>query len=194
MVALALALAWAVGHVVSDDLLQRADAGADRAAVAAAAVLVGALAAALLLLLRRRPRALPGLLELHDAAGILVVLGPALALQMVVGSWLLAGLPGHPDVRSLVLASISVIAAAAALVGLVAGLRFQRASWRKLALGGLAMVAVKVVRVDLSEVDIAYRVLSFLGLGACMLLGAIAYGRALRRFGAHADPASDDRR
>ena len=52
---------------------------------------------------------------------------------------------------------------------------------RKLALGGLAVVAAKVVFVDLSEVAIAYRVLSFVGLGACLLLGAIAYGRALAR-------------
>jgi hypothetical protein len=53
--ALALGLAWAVGHVVADELLQRAQGGAARAAVAVAALLVGVTALALLLLLRRRP-------------------------------------------------------------------------------------------------------------------------------------------
>jgi len=187
---LALGLVWAVGHVVVDELLERADAGSARAAVAVAAVLVGALALALLVLLRRGPRAFATVAELHDLAGILVVLGPALALQMVIGSWLYAQGPRDPHVWSLVLASMSVIGAVASLAGLVAGLRFQREPWRKLALGGLAAVAVKVVLVDLSEVDIAYRVLSFVGLGACMLLGAIAYGRALRRYGVAGDPSA----
>jgi uncharacterized membrane protein len=109
----------------------------------------------------------------------------------VVGSWLFAQMPGDPGLWSLMLASISVIAALAALLGLVASLRFQRELWRKLALGGLVAVAAKVVLVDLSEVDIAYRVLSFVGLGACMLLGAIAYGRALQRFQREAGSRDD---
>lgn len=190
VVALALALAWAVGHVVTDELLTRADSGASRAAVAVASVLVGALALAILLQLRRRPRASAMLAESHDMAGVLVGLGPALALQLVITSWLFASMP---DPRSLVLASSSVVAAVVSLAGLVAGLRFQREPWRKLALGGLVVVAIKVVLVDLSKVDIATRVLSFVGLGACMLLGAIAYGRALRRYGSAAEPAAGDR-
>lgn len=183
VVALALALAWAVGHVALDGLLRRPEASAGRAAVAAAAGLVGALALVILLQLRRRPRAFAALAELHDVAGVLVVVGPAVALQLLVTSWLYAQWLGHPGLGSLVLAGMSVIGAVAALVGLVAGLRFQREAWRKLALVGLVAVAVKLVLVDLSEVDVAYRVLSFVGLGACMLLGAIAYGRALRRHG-----------
>jgi hypothetical protein len=192
LITLALALAWAVGHVALDELLRRPEASDARAAVAVVGVLVGVLGTALLLLLRRRSGAFAVVAELHDVAGVLVVLGPALALEMVVASWLFVQMPGDPGLWSLVLASISVIAALASLSGLVAGLRFQRELWRKLALGGLVAVAVKVVLVDLSEVDIAYRVLSFVGLGACMLLGAIAYGRALRRWSAAPAPPDDD--
>lgn len=183
VVALAFGLAWAVGHVALDGLLEAASAGAARAAVAGAAVLAGAAALALLVLLRRRVPTLVAVAEAHDIAGVVVVLGSGLALQLGVAAWLGAQMAGDPDRWSLVLASMSVLAALAALVGLVAGLRLQREAWRKLALGGLVAVAAKVVLVDLEEVDIAYRVLSFVGLGACLLLGAIAYGRALRRLG-----------
>lgn len=186
-VALALGLAWAVGHVGLDGLLEDATVGAARATVAGAAGLAGAASLALLVLLRRRAPGLLGVAEPHDIAGVVAVLGVGVALQMVVTSWLYTRMLGHPGLWSLVLASMSVIAAVAALAGLVAGLRFQREPWRKLALGGLVLVAVKVVLVDLSEVDVAYRVLSFVGLGACMLLGAIAYGRALRRYGVPAE-------
>lgn len=180
---LALGLAWAVAHTWLDRLLEDPTQGAARATIAAAAVLAGAAGLSLVVLLRRRVPQLVGVAETHDLAGVVVVLGVGVALQMGVASWLFTQLPGHAGLRSLVVASISVIAAVAALAGLVAGLRFQREPWRKLALGGLVAVAVKVVLVDLSEVDVAYRVLSFVGLGACMLLGAIAYGRALRRYG-----------
>jgi uncharacterized membrane protein len=190
MIALALGLAWAVGHAVFDHLLDHADAGAARAAVAVAAFVLGAMGLALLLLLRRSSLPFAAIAEQHDAAGLVAVLGPALALQMLVGSWLFSAMPGDPGLWSLILASMSVIAALASLLGLVAGLRLQRETWRKLALGGLVAVAAKVVLVDLSEVDIAYRVLSFVGLGACMLLGAIAYGRALKH--ASDTPAGDE--
>lgn len=183
VVALALGLAWAVGHVALDGLLEDASAGVARAVVAGAAALAGTAGLALLVLLRRRVPALAAVAEPHDIAGVVVVLGYGLALQMAVASWLGAQMSGDPGRWSLVLASTSVIAALAALVGLVLGLRLQREAWRKLALGGLVAVAAKVVLVDLEEVDIAYRVLSFVGLGACLLLGAIAYGRALRRLG-----------
>lgn len=187
VVALALGLAWAAGHVAFDGLLEHVSAGTARAMVAGAAVLAGTAGLALLVLLRRRVPGLVGVAEPHDIAGVVVVLGFGLALQLVVTSWLCDRMPTDPSRWSLVLASSSVIAAAAALVGLVAGLRLQREPWRKLALGGLVAVAAKVVLVDLEEVDIAFRVLSFVGLGACMLLGAIAYGRALRRLGGAAD-------
>lgn len=181
MFAVCLGLVWTVAHVVYEDLLQDASADDARSAVAMAALLLGALGAVLLVLLRRDPRGRTVAAESHDAAGIVAVLGPALALQMFVITALFSSMPGHPGLWSLELASISVIAAVAALVGLVAGLRLHRESWRKLALAGLVVVAAKLVFIDLSEVDVAYRVLSFVGLGACMLLGAIAYGRALQR-------------
>jgi uncharacterized membrane protein len=188
VIGLALGLAWAVGHVVLDGLLELEAAGAGRAAVAVVGVVVGVAGLALLVRLRQRDPGLAAVAEPHDIAGVVVALGGGLAVQMVVASWLCARMPTDPARWSLVLASLSVIGALVALGGLVVGLRLQREAWRKLALGGLVAVAAKVVVVDLSEVDIAYRVLSFVGLGACMLLGAIAYGRALRGLRSPGDP------
>jgi uncharacterized membrane protein len=48
-------------------------------------------------------------------------------------------------------------------------------------LTGLLATVVKVLVVDLDGVDLEWRMLIFLGLGALLLAGAYLYARAVRR-------------
>jgi uncharacterized membrane protein len=67
---------------------------------------------------------------------------------------------------------------AMALVGM--GLRFDDRMSRLTGLVLFALVAVKVFLFDLSSLDMIWRVLSFLSVGAVLLLGSFAYLRASR--------------
>ncbi|MEM7160171.1 MAG: DUF2339 domain-containing protein [Myxococcota bacterium] len=181
VLAISVALSWATYHLIEGGLFHRATEGGPRLVIAGTCVAVAATAYALLRRLRAGDGSAHRDEQTHDMTGILVALGVVIAVQMLVTHGVFATVTDTPDRWSINVASVSVVGAVATLLGLVLGLRLRREAWRKLALGGLAVVAAKVVFIDLSEVGIAYRVLSFVGLGACLLLGAIAYGRALAR-------------
>jgi len=79
--------------------------------------------------------------------------------------------------------SLSVLWAVYASAALVVGF------WRKLrplrfaALGLFALTALKVVIVDLAELERVYRIVSFLGLGVLMMAASYLYHRVERRVG-----------
>jgi uncharacterized membrane protein len=117
----------------------------------------------------------------HDSAGLLAAFSGGLAAMIAV-SWLVTHLHlgGNVDpssARSLAQAGYSSAWAACALFLLIRGLREKRSLWRIMALTWLALTGLKLVFVDLSNVDLAWRVISFVSLGACLLAGAHAYRR-----------------
>jgi uncharacterized membrane protein len=63
------------------------------------------------------------------------------------------------------------------VVGFVAGLLVRRIDLRQTGLGLLALTTLKVFLVDLSSLDVAYRVISLIALGVLLLGSAWAYGR-----------------
>jgi uncharacterized membrane protein len=67
---------------------------------------------------------------------------------------------------------LSVTWAISGIVAFVAGLRFRRSEIRQAGLGLLAIAAAKVFLFDLSELDVAYRVVSLVALGVILLLSA----------------------
>ncbi len=74
--------------------------------------------------------------------------------------------------------ALTLLWAALGIVAFVIGLRTRSVAWR---LGGLALLAVttaKVVLVDLSDLDVAYRVVSLIGLGLVLLAGAWLWQRS----------------
>jgi uncharacterized membrane protein len=72
----------------------------------------------------------------------------------------------------------------------IVGLRGGRYEWRLAGLALLAVATVKVVLVDLSDLDVAYRVVSLIGLGLVLLAGAWLWQRARVRVDGDA-PGSD---
>jgi uncharacterized membrane protein len=67
---------------------------------------------------------------------------------------------------------------------LIAGLRADqnsRSSWRQLGLAAIAAAGIKVVLFDLAAAAMVWRALSFVGIGAVLIMGAFAYSRAHQR-------------
>lgn len=83
--------------------------------------------------------------------------------------------------------ALSILWAILGVVGFVAGLLVRRLELRQAGLGLLALTTAKVFLVDLSSLDVAYRVISFIALGVLLLGSAWAYGR-LKPKGSTATP------
>lgn len=83
----------------------------------------------------------------------------------------------YAGARSLNQAGWSVCWAVAGLSLLLRGLYARRGLWRKAGLALLFTTAGKLLVVDLVSVSMIWRVLSFVGLGVCMLAGAYFYRR-----------------
>jgi hypothetical protein len=129
---------------------------------------------------------------IHDAAGIITAVAIALLAML---TWVAVAPLLTPDLfvaASLLQVGWSVALAAVALGLVVVGLRRDRSTWRRLGIAALFAVAGKVVFVDLAAVALAWRVVSFVGLGACLIAGAWAYGRFEKRL-APSDLAGDPR-
>lgn len=143
---------------------------------------VGVAALAFLIVVRFRAR-LEGEPEtawvghVHDISGVLVVGALLLvALHLVAGS--VPSLTSDPsNAGSLVQAGFSVCGAVAGLFLLVRGLLARRSTWTRVGMLALFATSAKLAAVDLLQVSMIWRVLSFVGLGACLLLGAYAYRR-----------------
>lgn len=65
------------------------------------------------------------------------------------------------------------------LGSLVAGLRGHQPRWRELGLTAIAVAGCKVVLIDLARRR--WRALAFMGIGAVLIAGAMAYSRAQQR-------------
>jgi hypothetical protein len=79
---------------------------------------------------------------------------------------------------------LSVVWAAGAVVALGIGLWRDVPALRVTAIGVLAVTAGKVLLVDLGEMDALYRIVSFIVLGAVLLLASFLYARLRRPEGA----------
>ena len=101
------------------------------------------------------------------AAAGLVGLGMYLAVPLAVPA---LTAPAH-----------TVILATVGLGLLIAGLRLERQAWRHVGLAAIALAGGKIVVFDLAHAALVARALSFIGIGAVLILGAIAYGNAYRR-------------
>jgi uncharacterized membrane protein len=103
-------------------------------------------------------------------AALLVYLGSVLIVDTV-------GVDRLGETRQAGQTWLSAFWTVTGLGAVIVGLVRRRADVR---LGGLALLGVAIAKVwtyDLSELDALARVLSFLGLGALLLVGAFAYGR-----------------
>jgi len=75
----------------------------------------------------------------------------------------------------------TVVLAAAGLGLVVAGLRLDHKQWRYVGLANVGLGAAKVAVVDTAHAALPVRGLSFIAVGAILILGAYAYRRAARR-------------
>jgi uncharacterized membrane protein len=91
------------------------------------------------------------------------------------------------------MALISVAWALYATVLLVIGIARNLQSWRWLALGLLGVTLLKVLFLDMAEVRQLWRVLSFLALGALLMICSYVYSRHERMKRTGAMPAPDKR-
>ncbi|MEM6994861.1 MAG: DUF2339 domain-containing protein, partial [Myxococcota bacterium] len=119
--------------------------------------------------------------DVADLGGVLVAGFVGVALGVVAPRLV----PDFPD------AARTAAIAVTGLALIVAGLRIDRATWRHLGLAGIAVAAGKVLVLDTAGATLAGRALSFIGLGAVLILGAFAYSRAQRRAGKATPPATD---
>lgn len=172
---LALAAAVALASEAPPEALRVPVDGFASAAVAVAAVVAAAAALAWLtrdLVLREDDDVRPWQLFAAVAAAGAVYL-PSLAIVAGFGT---DGIEAEQTPQVVLSAFWAVTGLVAVLVGLVRDLRAVR-------LGGLALLGVAVAKVfvyDLSELDSAYRALSFIALGLLLLGAAFAYQRARR--------------
>jgi uncharacterized membrane protein len=138
--------------------------------------------AALAVLLELRLRTLAGTpderwaTQIADTSGLLrpaaLLSASMLLVTAAVGAWLAP--EWHESVNQ---AGWSVCMAVAGLSLLLRGLKHRRRLWRTAGMVVLFGTAWKVVAVDLERVAQVWRVLSFAGLGLCLLIGAYAYRR-----------------
>lgn len=76
---------------------------------------------------------------------------------------------------------LSVLWTVYAFAAMAAGLRWRQPAMRFGALGLFAVTIIKVVFVDLSQLDAGYRILSFVVLGALLILASFVYTRHGKR-------------
>ena len=152
-----------------DRLIIRASAAVEPAifnpGMLAVAALTAALAARAFLAPRDRDARIAGILA-----------GAALVYTLSIGTVdvfqaRLGGDVAPEEIRKQAQVALSVLWAVLGVAGFVIGLVRVSLYARLFGLGLLALVTVKVFVIDLSELDVAYRVLSFLALGL-LLLGA----------------------
>ena len=105
------------------------------------------------------------------------LVGIAAAALLGIGLYLAVPL----TVPALTAPAHTVILATVGLGLLVAGLRLQRQAWRHVGLAAIGLAGAKIVVFDLAHAPLPARALSFIGIGAVLILGAIAYGNAHRR-------------
>ena len=88
-----------------------------------------------------------------------------------------AGSTAFGDPRLARQVAFSIFWSLFAVSSVVAGFRFRTAGLRYFGLGLFAVTLLKVVLVDMGQVQTGYRVLSFLGLGLLMMGTSVLYGK-----------------
>lgn len=128
----------------------------------------GLAAAGFVLLVRARPQA--GASNEYETLGL--VTAGFVALLALGGLGL--ALPHRPAVTTVVLTATGL--------GLVAaGLRFDHKLWRYVGLSGIGIGAAKLALIDTANAALVVRGVSFIAVGAILILGAYVYRRAARR-------------
>jgi uncharacterized membrane protein len=90
-----------------------------------------------------------------------------------------AGIFADPDRAEQV--ALSIFWSVFAISLMIAGFVWRTAGFRYVGLGLFAVVLLKVVTVDLSQVSTGYRILSFIGLGGLLLGTSVLYGKVSPR-------------
>jgi uncharacterized membrane protein len=164
-------LALAVGHAL---IVEAPPAsifdGVESLGAAAIALSACAIAAFVCAHFGRRVSAEAAQAAAFGGATLLVYLGSVAIVDTV-------GIYGLGETRQAGQAWLSAFWTVTGLGAVIVGLLRRRADVR---LGGLALLAVAIGKVwtyDLAELDELARVLSFVGLGILLLIGAFAYGR-----------------
>jgi uncharacterized membrane protein len=164
-------LVLAVGHTVLFEAPPKAifDGVPD---LAEAAFAIGACAAGALAIARSARRVSPEAAQLAAFAGatLLVYLGSVVIVDTV-------GVDAGGDTRQAGQAWLSAFWTVTGLGAVVLGLVRRRPDVRLFGLGLLAVAIGKVWIYDLAELEALARVLSFVGLGALLLVGSFAYAR-----------------
>ncbi|MEA2735071.1 MAG: hypothetical protein QOE14_1522, partial [Humisphaera sp.] len=73
--------------------------------------------------------------------------------------------------------ALSIFWSAFAIGSIVAGFKFRTAGVRYFGLGLFALTLLKIGVVDLQNAETGYRILSFMGLGALLLITSVLYGK-----------------
>jgi len=115
--------------------------------------------------------------RVHDYAGVILAGALLVVAMLLVSGWVPALNTDPENADSINQAGWSVCWAIAGLVLLLRGLLTRCVTWRRAGMLALFATGTKLVAVDLVHVSMLWRVLSFAGLGACLLLGAYAYRR-----------------
>jgi hypothetical protein len=171
LVAATCFLILAVGHTVlfeapPNSLFEGVESLGE-AAIALAACAAGALAIARF---SRRVSSEVAQIAAFAGAAFLVYLGSVVIVDTV-------GVDGHGDTRQAGQTWLSAFWTVTGLGAVIFGLVRRRADVRLFGLGLLAVAIGKVWIYDLSELEALARVVSFIGLGALLLVGSFAYAR-----------------
>ena len=164
-------LVLAVGHTMLFEAQPKAifDGVPD---LAEAAIAIAACAAGALAIARFARRVSPEAAQLAVFAGatLLIYLGSVVIVDTV-------GVDGLGETRQAGQTWLSAFWTVTGLGAVVLGLVRRRADVRLFGLGLLAVAIGKVWIYDLAELEALARVLSFVGLGALLLVGSFAYAR-----------------
>lgn len=118
---------------------------------------------------------------LFAVAGFLAVLvvlwGGTLEIDRWFEQLIASGSGMFRDTRRAKQVAFSIFWSVFAVSSVVAGFRFRTAGLRYFGLGLFAVTLLKVVLLDMSQVQTGYRVLSFLGLGLLMMGTSVLYGK-----------------
>jgi uncharacterized membrane protein len=190
-----LAAMLAVKFLVIDTLLFRVFTGARPAPVVVnfqtftALVVVAAMVLVAWLTARRAPvggdtdesaslrPARPLAVTVGFLAVLVVLWGGTLEIDRAFERMAAAGTALFRDPGRAKQVAFSIFWSVFAVCSVVAGFRFRRAGLRYFGLALFAVTLLKVVLLDMSQVQTGYRVLSFLGLGLLLMGTSVLYGK-----------------
>jgi uncharacterized membrane protein len=119
-----------------------------------------------------------GVFAVAGFLSILVVLwGGTLELDRFFERMIAAGSGAFADPRLAKQVAFSIFWSVFAVSAVLAGFRFRTKGLRYFGLGLFAVTLLKVVLLDMSQVQTGYRVLSFLGLGLLLMGTSVVYGK-----------------